>query len=63
MYLLAFNALTFSPLQTVAEETKSDRKLRSEAIKKKENFKIENTKSACNKDTTRYSYNEHFQQD
>ena len=44
--------MTFSPSQTVAEETKTDRILRSEAIKKKENFKIANTRSACNKDTT-----------
>ena len=39
-------------LQTVAEETKTDRILRSDAIKKKDNFRIANARSACNKDTT-----------
>ena len=39
-------------LQTVAEETKTDRILRSDAIKKKDNFRISNARSACNKDTT-----------
>ena len=39
-------------LQTVAEESKTDRILRSSAIADKESFEVENKDDKCNKDTT-----------